>query len=71
MVIFSRKRRHIFALLAVLVSPTLVWPGDTSWQGGVVGVSDGDTITVLHDGKGHSPDGGMLPPSVSLDERLK
>jgi endonuclease YncB( thermonuclease family) len=26
--------------------------GDTVWQGKVVGVSDGDTITVMHDGKG-------------------
>jgi len=28
------------------------WSQHTTWMGKVVGVSDGDTITVTHDGKG-------------------
>ncbi len=35
-------------LFLVFAFPWLSW----EWQGKVVGVSDGDTITVLHDGKG-------------------
>jgi endonuclease YncB( thermonuclease family) len=36
-----------FVVMVVLI-PTLSW----AWQGLVVGVSDGDTITVMHEGKG-------------------
>lgn len=39
---------RIVLLLAITLLPALSW----AWQGKVVGVSDGDTITVLHDGKG-------------------
>ena len=35
-------------LLLLLIFPGLLW----AWSGKVVGVADGDTITVLHDGKG-------------------
>jgi len=48
------KRNHspllhsvLIGLLAILL-PALAF----SWTGKVVGVSDGDTITVMHDGKG-------------------
>ena len=44
-------RYFSFVILGFLISllfPFLCW----SWQGKVVGVSDGDTITVMHDGKG-------------------
>jgi micrococcal nuclease len=40
-----------FSLLLCFTS--LLFPaGCPAWQGKVVGVSDGDTITVMHDGKG-------------------
>ncbi len=40
-------RKHLlFVLYASLVSPSLAW---ADFTGNVVGVSDGDTITVLHD----------------------
>lgn len=45
-------KRPVAALVFVLTLPVLVWSQATLWQGKVVGVSDGDTITVLHDGKG-------------------
>ena len=41
-------KKIIFCLIGLLVFPALSW----AWQGKVVGVSDGDTITVLHDGQG-------------------
>lgn len=41
-------RASLTAILLVLLLPVLSW----AWQGKVVGVADGDTITVLHDGKG-------------------
>jgi endonuclease YncB( thermonuclease family) len=41
------------ALFVLLVLSPLTHPIHASaWQGKVVGVSDGDTITVMHDGKG-------------------
>jgi len=40
-------KRFSFALLTVTLSTTLCW----AWQGKVVGISDGDTIKVLHNGK--------------------
>jgi micrococcal nuclease len=39
----------IVICLAVMVLPSLAYP----WKGKVVGISDGDTITVLDRGKGH------------------
>jgi micrococcal nuclease len=44
----QKARCFIFGIVFLLISPCLCW----SWQGEVVGVSDGDTITVMHDGKG-------------------
>ena len=42
-------KKHIFLyLLILLLLPQLSF----AWQGKVVGVSDGDTITVMHAGKG-------------------
>jgi len=41
-------RRIFFCLILVLILPSLTW----AWQGKVVGISDGDTITVLHNNKG-------------------
>ena len=41
-------RRIFFYLISVLILPSLSW----AWQGKVVGISDGDTITVLHNNKG-------------------
>ncbi len=41
-------RAALTAVLVVLLLPVLSW----AWQGKVVGVADGDTISVLHDGKG-------------------
>lgn len=35
-------------VLAALLLPSLAW----AWTGKVVGISDGDTITVMHDGRG-------------------
>ncbi len=43
------KHQVALPLLVVLV---LLPAFSFGWQGKVVGVSDGDTITVLHDGKG-------------------
>ena len=37
-----------FNLLIFILFPALLW----AWEGKVVGVADGDTITVMHDGKG-------------------
>ena len=40
-------------LIVLLLLSSVIVPKQTlAWQGKVVGVSDGDTITVLHDGKG-------------------
>ena len=41
-------RKSAFCLLTILILPSLLW----AWSGKVVGVADGDTITVLHNGKG-------------------
>jgi micrococcal nuclease len=38
----------VLSLIALILIPALAF----GWQGKVVGVSDGDTITVMHDGKG-------------------
>lgn len=40
--------RFFFYLLSVLILPSVTW----AWQGKVVGISDGDTITVLHNNRG-------------------
>ena len=42
------NKKTLFCLLLILVLPAISW----GWHGMVVGISDGDTITVLHDGKG-------------------
>lgn len=44
-------KRLVVAMIIVISLPVLTWPQHATWQGKVVGVSDGDTITVLHDGK--------------------
>lgn len=44
----QRAKSLILAIIFFTISPCLCW----SWQGKVVGVSDGDTITVMHEGKG-------------------
>ena len=41
-------RKILFCLLLILVFPMALY----AWTGKVVGISDGDTITVLHNGKG-------------------
>ena len=41
-------RKTLFLFLAVVALTFPAW----AWQGKVVGVTDGDTITVMHDGKG-------------------
>ncbi len=43
-----RQKISLVLFLALIFIPALSW----AWQGKVVGVSDGDTITVLHDGRG-------------------
>ena len=40
--------RFFFYLISVLILPSL----SLAWQGKVVGISDGDTITVLHNNRG-------------------
>ena len=40
--------RFFFYLISVLILPSLSF----AWQGKVVGISDGDTITVLHNNRG-------------------
>jgi endonuclease YncB( thermonuclease family) len=42
------KRLPLFLCLALLLFPTASY----AWQGKVVGISDSDTITVMHEGKG-------------------
>ena len=42
-------KKHIFIYLLILLLPPQL---SFAWQGKVVGVSDGDTITVMHNGKG-------------------
>jgi endonuclease YncB( thermonuclease family) len=42
-----RQKISLVLFLVLIFIPALSW----AWQGKVVGVSDGDTITVLHDGK--------------------
>ena len=42
------KKQILFCSLILLLLPQLSF----AWQGKVVGVSDGDTITVMHAGKG-------------------
>lgn len=43
-----RRLKFLILVLLLICSPCLCW----AWQGKVVGVSDGDTITVMHEGKG-------------------
>jgi len=43
-----KKNSLTLALLLLLLFPSLSW----AWSGQVVGVTDGDTITVLHEGRG-------------------
>jgi|LGVF01.1.fsa_nt_gb endonuclease YncB( thermonuclease family) len=40
--------RFFYCLILLLILPSLTW----AWQGKVVGISDGDTITVLHNNRG-------------------
>ena len=42
------NERSLFCLLLFLILPAVSW----AWHGMVVGITDGDTITVLHNGKG-------------------
>jgi endonuclease YncB( thermonuclease family) len=44
----KRSKFALFCVLALIIIPAISW----AWQGKVVGVQDGDSITVLHDGKG-------------------
>ncbi|MHC1743950.1 MAG: thermonuclease family protein [Syntrophobacteraceae bacterium] len=46
----TARRKQVAALSAILV--LFIATQAHAWQGKVVGVSDGDTITVMHDGKG-------------------
>lgn len=48
----SQKQIFSFALIFTIVLPTLVWSQTDSWTGKVVGVTDGDTITIMHNGVG-------------------
>jgi len=43
----SRHRVSMVLFLVLILLPASSW----AWQGKVVGISDGDTITVLHEGK--------------------
>ena len=43
----NRLRSALLCVLTLIMFPTLSW----AWQGKVVGISDGDTISVLHEGK--------------------
>ena len=45
-------RRLLFTLVLTLALPVLAWSQYAAWTGKVVGISDGDTITVLHHGRG-------------------
>jgi endonuclease YncB( thermonuclease family) len=44
-------KRLVLTLVFILTLSLPSWSQHTTWIGKVVGVSDGDTITVLHDGK--------------------
>ncbi len=44
--------RRSLVVVIILTLPILAWSQTVTWTGKVVGVSDGDIITVLHDGKG-------------------
>lgn len=44
-------KRLILTLVFILTLSFPSWSQHTTWIGKVVGVSDGDTITVMHDGK--------------------
>ena len=44
-----RRRTLLAALLGSILFPTLLLAAD--FTGRVIGISDGDTITVLHDGR--------------------
>lgn len=48
----SPTGRLLVALVLALTIPAFAWAQTATWTGKVVGVADGDTITVLHDGKG-------------------
>ena len=43
----QRRLARKFLLFVMIIIPALCW----AWQGKVVGISDGDTITALHNGK--------------------
>jgi len=45
-------RRSLVVLVITLSLPVFAWSQNPPWTGKVVGVSDGDTITVMHHGKG-------------------
>ena len=45
-------KKLLFTLVLTVTLAALAWSQPTSWTGKVVGVSDGDTITVMHHGKG-------------------
>ncbi len=45
--------KTILIIISLVLSfPLSAWPQAATWKGKVVGISDGDTITVLHHGKG-------------------
>ena len=48
----SPVKRLFVTLILALAIPISAWAEQAAWQGKVVGVSDGDTITVMHHGKG-------------------
>jgi endonuclease YncB( thermonuclease family) len=47
----NATKRLILTLVFILTLSLPSWSQHTTWIGKVMGVSDGDTITVLHDGK--------------------
>ena len=44
------KLKPAIVFVFIAIATATAWSAD-SWQGKVVGISDGDTITVMHDGK--------------------
>ncbi len=61
------ERIIIFGSKALMLFPGICF----GWQGRVVGVSDGDTITVLHDGKGEKIWWSLPNPTPPWDYRKK
>lgn len=47
-----RRSCKIPSIVFFLILPVLAWAQANAWKGKCVGVSDGDTITVMHEGKG-------------------